>query len=145
MRRLIRATIAAGLLAVSACTGTPATPATAPPTAPPTAPALPERSVEVAGVTVAATPERIDTTGAVLLLTLDTHTTPLEKNLPGAAHLSVGGTDWPASSWNGPGPGGHHREGTLEFSPGGPATGAVRLVLDGLAEPAELIWTGVPR
>ena len=141
MRRLIRATIAAGLLAVSACTGTPATPATAPPPAL----ALPERSVEVAGVTVAATPERIDTTGAVLLLTLDTHTTPLEMNLPGAAHLSVGGPTGRPAVGTAPDRAATTGRGTLEFSPGGPAAGAVRLVLDGLAEPAELIWTGVPR
>lgn len=139
MRRLIGTTLAAGLLAVSACGPTPPT------TAPTTASASRERSVEVAGVTVAATPERIDTAGAVVRLTLDTHTTPLEMNLPDAALLSVGGKDWPAHSWKGPGPGGHHREGTLAFSPGGPATGAVRLVLDGLAEPAELTWTEVPR
>lgn len=137
MRRLIRTTLAAGLLAASACGGG------APTTTPPAA--LPEQSVEVAGVTVAATPERIDSTGAVLQLKLDTHSTPLEMDLPAAAHLSVGGQDWPARTWNGPGPGGHHREGTLIFSPAGPAEGPVRLVVDGLAEPAVLTWTEVPR
>ena len=97
MSRLIRTILVAGLLAASACAaGTTPTPI---------APASWERSAEVAGVTVAATPERIDTTGAVVGLKLDTHTTPLDMNLPGAAHLSVGGEDWPARGWNGPGPG----------------------------------------
>jgi hypothetical protein len=141
MRRLIRTILVAGLLAASAC----AAGTTPTPTPTPIAPASRERSAEVAGVTVAATPERIDTTGAVVRLKLDTHTTPLDMDSPGAAHLSVGGKDWPARGWNGPGPGGHHREGTLEFSPGGPASGSVRLALDGLAEPAELTWTEVPR
>jgi hypothetical protein len=141
MRPLIRAVLVAGLLAVSACgAGTP--PTTTPV---PTTPASPEGSVDVAGVTVSATPERIDATGAELQLKLDTHTTPLNLDLPAAAHLSVGGRDWPARTWNGPGPGGHHREGTLTFSAAGPAAGPVRLVVDGLAEPAVLTWTDAPR
>ena len=135
MRRLIRVAVAASMLAVSACAGGP----------PPPALAAPERSVEVAGVRVAATPERIDATGAVMRLLLDTHTTPLNMDLPGAAHLSVGGRDWPAQTWTGTGPGGHHREGTLTFSPAGPAAGSVQLVVNGLAEPAVLTWTEIPR
>jgi hypothetical protein len=135
VRRLISATLAAGLLAVSGCAGG----------TPTTRPASPERSVEVAGVTVAATPERIDATGAVLRLKLDTHTTPLDMDLPAAAHLSVAGRDWPARTWTGPGPGGHHREGTLEFAATGPGDGPVRLVVDGLGKPAELTWTEVSR
>ena len=135
MRHLIRAAVAAGLLVVSGCAGG----------TPTSALAASERSVEVAGVTVAATPERIDATGAVLRLKLDTHTTPLDLDLPAAAHLSVGGHDWPTHTWTGTGPGGHHREGTLTFSPAGPAAGSVQLVLNGLAEPAVLTWTEVPR
>ena len=62
MSRLIRTILVAGLLAASACAaGTTPTPI---------APASRERSVEVAGVTVAATPERIDTTGAVVRTTV---------------------------------------------------------------------------
>jgi len=107
---------------------------------PATASVLPERSVKVAQVTVAAVPERLDAAGAVLRLKLDTHTTPLDMDLPGAARLSVGGRDWPAQTWEGDGPGGHHREGTLRFRAEGPATGPVRLVVDGLGQPAELTW-----
>ena len=135
MRRLIRTVLVAGLLVVSACSGG----------TPTTAPAAQERSVEVAGVTVSATPQRIDATGAVLQLTLDTHTTPLNLDLPTAAHLSIDGRDWPALTWDGPRPGGHHREGTLTFSAAGPATGPVRLVVDGLGQPAVLTWTDIPR
>jgi hypothetical protein len=110
-----------------------------------TAPALPQRSVEVAGVSVAASPERIDASGAVLRLTLDTHTTPLNMDLPGAAELFVGGRQWPVQTWTGTGPGGHHREGTLRFGAGGPASGTVRLVLGGLGAPVELTWPEVAR
>jgi hypothetical protein len=130
VRRLIRATLAAGLLAVSPCGG-----------GAPTS----EQSVEVAGVTVAATPERVDATGAVLQLKLDTPSTPLDMDLPAAAHLSVGGPGLAGSNVERPGARRIPPGGNLAFSPAGPAEGPVRLVVGGLGEPAVLTWTEVPR
>lgn len=133
MSRVILALVVTVLLTLTGCATTDST-----------APASAERSVEVVGVTVAATAERIDPTGAVIRLSLDTHTTPLTMDLPAAAHLTVGGQEWPARAWNGTGPGGHHRSGTLEFTPAGPAASPVRLVIDGLGAPAELVWAQTP-
>jgi hypothetical protein len=81
----------------------------------------------------------------VIHLALDTHTTPLNMELPGAARLSVGGRDWLAEGWDGTEPGGHHREGTLRFAVGGAADGEVRLELDGLGGPVALTWPDVER
>jgi len=131
MRRLTAAGLLLGVsLLVSGCGGG----------EPATASGLPERSIEVAEVTVAAVPERLDATGALFRLKLDTHTTPLDMDLPGATRLTVGGRDWPAQTWIGDGPGGHHREGTLRFRAAGPAEGPVRLVIEGLGKPADLDW-----
>lgn len=133
MNRLAGAVVVTLLLALTGCARTESS-----------AVASAERSVEVAGVTVAATPERVDATGAVIRLSLDTHTTPLTMDLPAAAHLTVGGQEWPVRGWNGAGPGGHHRSGTLEFTPAGPVGSPVRLVIDGLGAPAELVWAETP-
>jgi hypothetical protein len=131
--RLVLAIVVTVLLALTGCTGGDSS-----------AGAFAERSVEVADVTVAATPERVDANGAVIRLSLDTHTTPLSMDLPAAAHLIVGDQEWPARAWNGTAPGGHHRSGTLEFTASGPASGPVRLVIDGLGAPAELMWPQTP-
>lgn len=101
---------------------------------------LPQRSVEVDSVTVEVVPRRLDESRAVLRLELDTHETSLVMDLPAAAHLYVDDQEWPAESWDGDDPGGHHREGTLRFGAAGEPAGEVRFELDGLAEPVEITW-----
>lgn len=98
------------------------------------------QTIEVGAVSVAVTPESLDATGAVFRLVLDTHAVELDTDLPGTARLSVGGRDWPAASWEGDGPGGHHREGVLRFRPAGPPAGDVVLSIAGLPGPAEFRW-----
>jgi hypothetical protein len=78
--------------------------------------------------------------GAVFGITLDTHSGDLELGLDKAATLSVAGRTWPTLAYQGDGPGGHHREGTLRFRGTGPVAGPVRLTVVGLERPITLTW-----
>ena len=83
----------------------------------------------------------LDASGARFRVVLDTHTGVLDLDLAGAAELWVAGRLAGAGTWEGTGPGGHHREGTLRFTTPVPAGANVELRLTGL--PADVIgaWT----
>ncbi|MGE0308046.1 MAG: hypothetical protein AB7N61_07255 [Acidimicrobiia bacterium] len=100
---------------------------------------LPTRTVQIAGVTVKVEPEQLDAAGASFVITLDSHTVDLSADLAGAT-LTVGEADWPVVGWTGDGPGGHHREGSLRFTPTGSATGTALLVITGFSEPVSTSW-----
>lgn len=102
--------------------------------------ALAARTVKAGAVTVKVEPHHIDTSGAEFELTLDTHSQNLTMDLAAGAELVVGGTRWPVEGWDGDGPSGHHRAGTLRFGAGGPPTGAVEINLDGFASPVSAGW-----
>ena len=106
-----------------------------------TASGLAAKSVTAGEVTVRIEPHHVDPKGAEFRLTLDTHAEELDMDLVAGAELVVGGTRWQTASWNGDGPSGHHREGSLRFDAGGPAVGAVELTLAGFAEPVSSQWT----
>lgn len=133
------AALALAAVLLSACASRGAAPAGG--SATPTGSQLAPRTVTAGAVEVAITPVRIDASGAVLGVKFDTHAVELGMDLPSAAHLSVGGKPWPRGSWQGPGPGGHHREGTLSFDAAGPATGQATLTIEGLPAPVEVSWT----
>ena len=101
---------------------------------------LPARSVDAGEVEVTVTPVRVDGNGATFLVALDTHTVELDVDLVATATLRIGDTVWPTESWDGSGPGGHHRSGQLHFRAGGPANGAAQLLIAGLPEPVEISW-----
>lgn len=109
-------------------------------TPPVTGSALAAKSVTAGEITVRLEPHHVDGTGAEFRLTLDTHSEELDMDLVAGAELVVGGNQWEATSWDGDGPGGHHREGSLRFDAGGPAVGAVALSLDGFPEPVIAQW-----
>lgn len=98
------------------------------------------QTADAGGVEVAATLERLDATGAVIGLALDTHTVDLDIDLPAAAHLVVDGVAWPTRGWDGDDARGHHRAGTLRFDVAAAPTGEVRLHLDGLPAPVTFTW-----
>ena len=65
-------------------------------------------------IEVTATPTSAD--GAtVISVVFDTHSVNLDFDPVEIATLEVDGRPVRASSWDGPGPGGHHREGDLTF------------------------------
>lgn len=102
---------------------------------------LAERTLKAGEVDVKIEPTRLDADGATIKITLDTHSVELSMELAGSARLEVGGTAWEVAGWTGDGPGGHHREGELRFTPSGPARGSARLTLSGFPEPVEASWT----
>ncbi|GAA0250637.1 hypothetical protein GCM10010492_58560 [Saccharothrix mutabilis subsp. mutabilis] len=103
--------------------------------------ALPTRTVRAGEVEVTLTPLTLDTSGAVFRVALDTHTVPLDLDVAASARLRVNGTTADGASWDGPGPGGHHREGTVRFTTPVPAGAAVELRITGLPADAAASWT----
>jgi hypothetical protein len=107
----------------------------------PANPGLAAKTVTAGKITVRLEPHHIDATGAEFRVTLDTHSEELDMDLVAGARLVVGATEWPATAWDGDGPSGHHRAGTLRFDPAGSATGRVELTLDGFPEAVAAQWT----
>lgn len=100
---------------------------------------LETRTVTVERIEITVEPRRLDAGGAVFAITLETHSAELTMDLA-TATLVVDATAWPVAGWDGDGPGGHHREGTLRFDATGPSTSAAQLTLGGFAQPVELRW-----
>jgi hypothetical protein len=97
------------------------------------------------GVTVVVTPQNLSVDAKTwdFKIVLDTHSQDLTDDLTksavlldetGARHAPVG--------WEGAGPGGHHREGTLKFEPVTPAGDAIelRITRAGEATPRSFRW-----
>ena len=132
MRRLTSALVVTALvLLVAACGGDD------PPAA---ADGLETRTATVGAVDVTITPTRVDATGATFDLAFDTHSVDLDLDIARQATLTVDGQPWNDSAWDGTGPGGHHREGTLTFTAAGPAAGDAVLSIEGLDGPVTARW-----
>lgn len=101
---------------------------------------LTTRTVKAGEVTVKIDPRQLGANGAMFDIAFDTHSGDLSFDATRVARLEVAGTAWKVAEWRGDGPGGHHREGVLRFTAGGPATGTARLTIDGLAGPVEATW-----
>jgi len=91
------------------------------------------------GVTAAVTPQNL-AAGAKswdFKVVLDTHSGELNDDLVKSATLldDKGGSYAPVQ-WEGAGPGGHHREGTLRFKPIAPAPAAIELRIQRPGEPS---------
>jgi hypothetical protein len=132
-RRRVVATAVAVLLAAgcgSARSGTAATSA-----------GLPTRTAMAGPVEVSVVPQPIDGSGAAFKVQLENHQVDLTGDYAATSTLTVGETAWTAPRWAGDGPGGHHRVGTLSFTPGGAAAGPVELNLGGLPAPVTVRWT----
>ena len=101
---------------------------------------LATRTAKSGPVNVSVTPITIDGTGARFAVELNNHEVDLKGDYATRSTLTVGRTAWSNPRWNGDGPGGHHRSGTLTFSAGGQAEGAVQLRLVGLPSPVTVHW-----
>ena len=106
-----------------------------------TPPGLEAQTVQAGAVEVRMTPLSIDRSGAVFDLVLDTHTVSLDLDLAGAAQLRINSDLAGTPVWEGPGPGGHHREGILRFTTPIPPGAAVELRITGLPQDATATWT----
>jgi hypothetical protein len=99
---------------------------------------LGSRQTKVGEVEIDVALRRLDDL-AEFEVTLDTHSGSIDADLE-LSQLSVGGADWSAPTWDGDGPGGHHREGVLRFDAGSRPDGDVRLLLGGFDEDVSLTW-----
>ena len=105
-----------------------------------TIPGLAAKKLTAGSVDIAIAPRQLDSKGARFAIDLDTHSGDLGIDVARSATLTVGGRPWQPARWSGDGAGGHHRSGTLEFPPGGSASGPVRLVITGLPSPVVAEW-----
>ncbi len=103
--------------------------------------ALGTRRVQAGAVEVSMTALALDRSGAQFRLALDTHRVPLEVDLASTSQLRIDGRPAGGATWTGPGPGGHHREGTLRFATSVPAGATVELRVTGLPQDAVGTWT----
>lgn len=97
------------------------------------------------GVTVAVTPQNLVANAKSwdFKVVLDTHSGELNDDLVKTTTLldGKGGRHAPVK-WEGAGPGGHHREGTLKFNPVSPTPTAIELSITraGEAKPRSFRW-----
>ena len=97
------------------------------------------------GVTVEVTPRNLSAGAGTwdFKVVLDTHAGDLNDDLVKTAALldDKGGRHVPVQ-WDGPGPGGHHREGVLTFKPVSPTPATVELQIKrvGEANPRSFRW-----
>lgn len=96
------------------------------------------------GVTVKVTPRKLTGSEWEFAVVLDTHSEDLKDDLQNAAVLVVDGREIRPAAWQGPGAGGHHREGVLRFpSPGdSPAAVELRIQRAGESAPRVFRWEG---
>lgn len=102
-------------------------------------PALTTQSSSEQGVTVKATPKTagLDNPRWEFTVVLDTHSGDLSDDLATTATLiTADGRQFKPVAWTGAAPGGHHREGVLEFAVPQPWPTAVELKLDRKGESA---------
>ena len=98
----------------------------------------PRRSASSGSIEVTATPVAVSTTSATFRLRFDTHSGSLDFDPAEVVTLNTADTSVLPSRWDGPGAGGHHREGTLIFDAGGALD---ELELDvALDPPVTLSW-----
>ena len=102
---------------------------------------LETRKFTAGAVEVTVEPVTLDSTGARIKVSLDTHSGDLGADLAKTSTLEVGGRPWGNPSWSGDGPGGHHRQGELRFQAAGAASGGVRLTIGGLPVPVTATWS----
>ena len=98
----------------------------------------PRRSASSGKIEVTAQPVTVSTESATFRLVFDTHAGSLDFEPTEIVTLRMAGASLPASTWEGPGPGGHHRDGTVTFDAGGLLEDlALEVALD---PPVTLTW-----
>lgn len=103
---------------------------------------LAEQTTVEQGVTVKVTPRTFSGSEWEFAVVLDTHSQELNDDLQKTAVLIVDGREVRPVEWQGPGAGGHHREGTLRFPAAGEKPGnlELRIQRSGEAVPRVFRW-----
>ena len=102
---------------------------------------LSAREVVAGAVVISIEPIRIDRSGAVFRILMDTHSGELSADLAAGSVLEVDGVEWSNPSWSGDPPGGHHRQGELAFQAAGDAAGSATLSIGGFSAPVDASWS----
>lgn len=100
----------------------------------PTSTGLDKQSAARNEVTVTATPVSTGDAGQewVFTVVFDTHSVDLTQDPAQSAVLVADGREYRPLAWEGPGPGGHHREGRLRFPAISPPPENIELRLEGI-------------
>lgn len=109
----------------------------------PVAPAFQTQSNDEQAVTVEVTPLNLPQGGSTLdfEVVFDTHSVDLGFDPVALSLLRDGaGREYPALKWQGDGPGGHHRSGTLQFKVPDQAGDAVEVVIRDVAGVPERVF-----
>jgi hypothetical protein len=104
---------------------------------------LPSQTSTQAAVTVKVTPRSLQGEFWDFNVVFDTHSQDLQDDLLKSAVLVKGdGTSVQPIAWEGPAPGGHHREGILRFNALNPApdTVVLRISRPGEKDPRSFQW-----
>jgi hypothetical protein len=136
---LIIIIVVTGLLA--ACSAGVAQPETA--RAQPAAPAFPTQSNDEKAVTVEVTPLNLPQGGSTLdfEVVFNTHSVDLGFDPVAISVLrDEAGREYPAIEWQGDGPGGHHRSGTLRFKVPDVAGDVVEVIIRDVAGVPERVF-----
>lgn len=94
-------------------------------------------------VTIFVTPHKSASTGVwEFEITLDTHSVELSEDLTKTAVLVANNESYYPIAWNGDPPGGHHREGILQFVPISPPPQSIALKINNVGgiEERNFIW-----
>ena len=109
-----------------------------------TAAGLETQTSSAYGVAVKVTPKNVanNTKTWDFVIVLDTHSADLGDDLVKSTALLSNGTRYAPIAWEGAPPGGHHREGTLRFSPVNPFPDKVELQIQrpGEEKPRLFLW-----
>lgn len=108
-----------------------------------TAAAYSAQTVEGGNVTVKVTPLKMETTAALEFeITMDTHSVELNDDMMKAVILRDDtDMEYMPTVWEGPGGGGHHREGKIKFAPLPMNTKSLTLVVKNVADVPERLFT----
>jgi hypothetical protein len=101
---------------------------------------LVQQTVEAGEVVVTVTPEAVQSGRAAFAVILDAHEGSLDADLAAVSTLAIDGVDAGPATWTGSEPGGHHREGRLEFPAPEDPTELV-LSIGGLPGPVTFTWS----
>ncbi|MGE0874852.1 MAG: hypothetical protein AB7O31_09290 [Burkholderiales bacterium] len=107
---------------------------------------LEARTSSAAGVTIKVTPKRVGKGASTweFAVVFDTHSQDLNDDpLRNSVLIDSRGARYAPLAWDGPGPGGHHREGTLRFDAPAPRPDAIDLQIrrPGESAPRNFRWS----
>ena len=103
---------------------------------------LEQQTSQASSVSISVKPVDVSSANWQFEVALNTHSGSLDDDLTKTATLLAAGKQYPATSWEGSAPGGHHRRGMLRFKAVAPRPDAIglRIVRQGETAPRTFRW-----